>query len=509
MNKKFITILMIFLLMVMPTKLVQGSSMQIITLGTAVTGEITKDEKEDLYKLVLPSAGKLTLNGSSEAFLAELILSDEQGNKAIDLSISGGSVGNPEAANKSIDLEPGTYYIKMCRLLDYTGKYTLKADFKAANNNDVEPNNRVDDAQKIDLNESALMGYITWNDKVDIYKVKLEGAGKISLNILSNFDSNKVTVFDSYGNTFVNDYLYYGTESNPKNYYKNLDLEEGIYYIKVDPDYGYTGKYSIKVNYKAANNNESEPNNRLELAQGISTNGTSIVGYLTLNDEVDIYKVALQKSEKLNLNVIAEAHDIKINILDSQGKEIASDYVADGSEGNPKILNKALDLKPGTYYIKLSRVFDRTGKYTIKITTKQGWVNEGGKWYYYDLVTGAKRTGWLNLSGKWYFLDSNGVMKTGWINLGGTWYYLESSGVMKTGWLLLGDTWYYLEGGGAMRTGWLNLGGNWYFLESSGAMKTGWLLEAGKWYYLYDSGVMARNTVIDGYRLGSDGAWIQ
>jgi lactocepin len=41
-------------------------------------------------------------------------------------------------------------------------------------------------------------------------------------------------------------------------------------------------------------------------------------------------------------------------------------------------------------------------------------------------------------------------------------------------------------------------------------MNTGWKLINGKWYYLNPkSGKMAYSTTIDGYKLGSDGAWIK
>ena len=160
-----------------------------------------------------------------------------------------------------------------------------------------------------------------------------------------------------------------------------------------------------------------------------------------------------------------------------------------------------------------------------------GWVkNSDGTWSY-NKADGTKATGWLNLNGTWYYLNANGIMQTGWLNLSGTWYYLESSGAMKTGWLNDRGTWYYLESSGAMKTGWLNDRGTWYYLESSGAMKTGWLNDNGtwyylnasgamlanqwfkdtdgRWYYLQASGAMATNTVIDGYRVGANGAWIQ
>ena len=61
-----------------------------------------------------------------------------------------------------------------------------------------------------------------------------------------------------------------------------------------------------------------------------------------------------------------------------------------------------------------------------------------------------------------------------------------------------------------MQTGWLkDTNENWYYLHSSGAMATGWVNNNGTWYYCDNSGKMLSNTTIDGYRLGSNGAWIK
>jgi len=57
---------------------------------------------------------------------------------------------------------------------------------------------------------------------------------------------------------------------------------------------------------------------------------------------------------------------------------------------------------------------------------RDGWVKDGGSWYYYD--AGAIQTGWIEDNGTWYYLDETGVMQTGWIKDGGVWYYLNGSG---------------------------------------------------------------------------------
>jgi glucan-binding YG repeat protein len=179
-----------------------------------------------------------------------------------------------------------------------------------------------------------------------------------------------------------------------------------------------------------------------------------------------------------------------------------------------------------------------------------GWVKVDGKWYYFNKTTGAAEKGWEKISGVWYYFDDNGVMQTGWKKISNKWYYFTADGAMQSGWELVkskwyyfnaggemqsgwiklgtkwyfldkvngdmkigwakdGAKWYYLDNGGVMKTGWLKDGGKWYYLDNGGVMKTGWVKVGTKWYYFYNSGVMAANTTIDGYRLGSNGAWIQ
>jgi foldase protein PrsA len=48
-----------------------------------------------------------------------------------------------------------------------------------------------------------------------------------------------------------------------------------------------------------------------------------------------------------------------------------------------------------------------------------------------------------------------------------------------------------------------------YWFEDGGSWVTGWKNLDGKWYYFNSNGYMAHDTEIDGWKLGSDGAWIQ
>lgn len=144
---------------------------------------------------------------------------------------------------------------------------------------------------------------------------------------------------------------------------------------------------------------------------------------------------------------------------------------------------------------------------------------DGYKWIGYLSYSGSRRyvqyaelsnteNGWKKEGGSWYYRE-NGKLATGWKKVNGNWYHLKENGAMSTGWIKDGSHWYYLKASGEMQTGWLKDKGTWYYLEESGQMKASqWFQVSGKHYYVNASGALAVNTIIDGYRLDSDGVRI-
>ncbi len=143
--------------------------------------------------------------------------------------------------------------------------------------------------------------------------------------------------------------------------------------------------------------------------------------------------------------------------------------------------------------------------------------------------TSVKKTGWAqDTNGKWYLVKENGNKETGWKAVNNNWYFFNTnSGEMVTGWYKSqkGDwtyngqdvegQWFHLDTDGKLTTGWLkDADNNWYYLSngqygSLGSMLKGWQKVNEKWYYFNSNGAMESNSVIDGYTLGTDGAWIE
>jgi sulfur carrier protein ThiS len=106
-------------------------------------------------------------------------------------------------------------------------------------------------------------------------------------------------------------------------------------------------------------------------------------------------------------------------------------------------------------------------------------------------------------------LASTDTVAQGWAQVNNNWYMVNKTGDPQTGWQKDSTGWFYLSPSNAvMQTGWNKQGDTWYKLGSNGYMQTGWVKDGNDWYYMNNDGSMASNTTVDGYTLGSNGAWI-
>ena len=167
--------------------------------------------------------------------------------------------------------------------------------------------------------------------------------------------------------------------------------------------------------------------------------------------------------------------------------------------------------------------------------TKQGWVQSGNAWYYYNnrslVVNKWVGNYWLGADGRmvtnaWvdngrYYVGANGAWvkdakrpeekKQGWVKEANTWFYYNIDGTLAR------NKWagnYWLGADGRMATNsWVD--NNRYYVGNDGAWvkdakrqeekKTGWVKESNVWYYYNTDGTLARNKWAGNYWLGADG----
>ena len=119
--------------------------------------------------------------------------------------------------------------------------------------------------------------------------------------------------------------------------------------------------------------------------------------------------------------------------------------------------------------------------------TYTGWLQQGGKWYYYQNGKLLKNKWQLDSTG-WCYLGSDGAMKTNaWIQDSVGWCYVDGSGyIVKSNWVQDGGKWYYLNKDGYMLSNTWQLDSiGWCYLGADGAMKTNsWIKDSQGWCYV-------------------------
>ena len=191
----------------------------------------------------------------------------------------------------------------------------------------------------------------------------------------------------------------------------------------------------------------------------------------------------------------------------------------------------------GRYYVGANGAWVKgaQNQATTANTTKQGWVQSGNAWYYYNngslVVNKWVGNYWLGADGRmatnaWvdngrYYVGANGAWvkdakrpeekKTGWVKEANVWYYYNTDGT------LVRNKWagnYWLGADGRMATNsWVD--NNRYYVGNDGAWvkdakhpeekKQGWVKEANTWFYYNTDGTLARNKWAGNYWLGADG----
>ena len=229
------------------------------------------------------------------------------------------------------------------------------------------------------------------------------------------------------------------------------------------------------------------------------------------DDEVKVVKLTTKKSEKIEVKLSSTStkkYDVSIlkkaDDVDTDAYDVSIDV-----DGNVWAIYKgeiSRSVKGGDFEVVYTcdRSLDRLDVYNEKSLV--AWDEDG------EVYTTVQEGKEASKDEAEDIVGGDTTVKTGWDkNADGTWVLYDAAGKKLTGWQLVNGTWYYMDKTtGIMQTGWLNDNGTWYYLQSNGAMKTGWLQDTdGRWYFLQSNGAMATNTVVDGYRLGANGAWIR
>ena len=338
--------------------------------GTIVEGSITENVDNVLYSFVLTQAGRVSLIFTSRIQSVQLRWTDENMQDIkINEWIEPGSETSPKVFEEYIDLEAGTYCIRIQKRGSYVGDFELMLTFAAANNNETEPNNTPERAQPLDFS-SAVRGFISHQDSDDYYKFTLTEAGRVSLRLTSRIYTVQLRWIDSLlreirGHAFIE----YGSEAGPRVHEEWMDLEAGTYFIRVHKSGSHTGVYDLVLAFSPSRNNEIEPNNSPEAAQQL-TAGQVVRGLISDSDSDDYFSIVLDYPMRLSLKLTSRIYSVQLRWLGSNLQDIrVHSWIEIGSEGSPRILEDYMDLEAGTYYIRVHRRENHTGTYDLVLYT--------------------------------------------------------------------------------------------------------------------------------------------
>ncbi|EKQ50548.1 MULTISPECIES: cadherin-like beta sandwich domain-containing protein [unclassified Clostridium] len=388
------------------------------------------------------------------------------------VSINNDYIDENDNYKKVISLDKGNNIIRI--------KVTNDEDYKIYTLNILRGEAEHDEVYLNNINLSA--GSIDFSKEISDYDVNVgESVDRMTISAVPGGDMSSVTIDGANANK-EEDYkqtVNLNKGKNPilikvENNNKDKDRTYILYINREDPLENKENQDDIYLDYFKVDNTRVNIDKDKTVYDLNLSEDTSQID-LTAEPEKTQYKV------KINNKIVEDMDDYKDTVSLKPGKN--------------KIIVKLQD-----------EVNDKQRIYTLNINV--GAVANTSA----STETSVKFNQWVLENNKWKYVDSSGnFLKNTWFYDKNTNknYYLQTDGSMAAGWLLNNGHWYYLDSSGVRKSGWINDNGEWYYLDSEGIMQTGWIRDlTGKYYYLQVNGTMAKNTQIDGYKLGNDGAWI-
>ena len=303
----------------------------------------------DYYKLTLDTAGKLSLNLADLTGDANMTLYDAKGKSLKSSSLKG--LADENIANLS--LTGGDYYVKVA-----PASGVFDASYKLSNVVDYFPadtvGNTLATSGVLETNGFA-DEWVGFGDTADYYKLTLDSAGKLSLNLADLTGDANMTLYDAKGKSLKSSSVKGLADEN----IANLSLAGGDYYVKVAPASGvFDASYKLSnvVDYFPADTvGNTQTNARILDVNGFSDE------WVGFGDTADFYKLTMTNAGKLSLNLADLTGDANMTLYDAKGKSLKSSSVKGLADEN--IAN--LSLTGGDYYVKVapaSGVFDASYK---------------------------------------------------------------------------------------------------------------------------------------------------
>ncbi len=202
-----------------------------IPLGKQVSGELTKNNPEEFYKIELKTSGKLSIDLKTSAQVTEFSLRDANKNvlKSVKTSVDPDSWGIGYTLDA--ELTKGTYYIEVnSDVVGYNihyGKYSFTPYFYSANPT-YENNTSFGSAASIRSGQKVV-GHLAMNSNAEYFKINCDNAGKLAISASASANYGFFNVYNS-ERELVAELTIEKDDAKGELY---LPVKKGTYYIEV------------------------------------------------------------------------------------------------------------------------------------------------------------------------------------------------------------------------------------------------------------------------------------
>lgn len=250
-------------------------------------------------------------------------------------------------------------------------------------------------------------------------------------------------------------------------------------------------EYRIKVKYLGSSDSENDNVYLKDIT----------VSYGDINFSKTTYNYNVNVPDDINEITIGARPDSDSNEYDNYKVKIDGTKVDEDDKYKEKV-----SLNKGNNKIEIYVEDDSDNSRTYTLNVFRG-TDTGNAISNSNQAANNIKGSWVQTNGKWQYNDESGnIVKNKWVQN----YYVDAEGNRATDLLNVDGLWYYFGQDGIKKIGWQKINGIWHHFDEQGIMQIGWMKDVdGKYYYLNSNGAMASNTTIGGYKLGTDGAWIE
>lgn len=223
------------------------ASATVINEGSTINGQLTENNREDIYKITFMKPGRLTMDMTSYLEYYNVSIYDSKGERIWN---TGNRYWNENlqyiTENWYADLSASMYYISVISVSG-TGNYTLATNFKEAGETISEPNNDFSTAYRLNMN-LEIYGQIAEDDDKDLFTFTLNQAEELGVAVTSYLEYYSVYIYNNSGERV------WGNTSNRWNEnvgYRSdnwkATLSAGTYYLEMNGSDRYTGNYTLRI----------------------------------------------------------------------------------------------------------------------------------------------------------------------------------------------------------------------------------------------------------------------